>query len=182
MYRIVALVGESGCGKDYAASALVEKYPHLFHQVIPDTTRPKRDYEIDGLHYNFITSKKFAEYVLDGTMLEATCFNDNWYYGTNKNSLVENRINLVILNPIGLERIKENTNIKVYSIYIQTFPIGRLMKCLQREGSPNCHEICRRFLADEEMFKNFNGDINIRNNYTEEFIDRLLDKIGEITW
>lgn len=182
MYKIIALMGESGCGKDYAVASLVEKFPHLFHQVIQDTTRPKRDYEINGLNYNFISIEDFAGYVLDGTMLEASCFNDDWYYGTNKNSLVENRINLAVINPIGLERLKENADVKVYSIYIETFPIIRLMKCLQREAKPDCHEVCRRFLADEEMFKNFKGDINIRQTYTEEFIDRLLDKISEFTW
>lgn len=187
MYKIIALMGESGCGKDYTANTLTHCYPDKFHKVVADTTRPKRDNEKDGVDYNFISIEDFAGYVLDGTMLEASCFNDNWYYGTNKNYLVEDKINIVILNPIGLERLKENNdeNIKVYSVYIQTEPLKRLTACVLRESNPNCHEICRRFLADEEMFKDFKADLiydhSDRLTYKYE-LEKIVDKILKLEW
>lgn len=186
MYKIIALMGESGCGKDYIATSLTTLYPNAYHRVVADTTRPKRDYEVDGVDYNFISIEDFAGYVLDGTMLEASCFNDNWYYGTNKLSLNENKINIVILNPIGFERLKENNDedIKIYSIYIKTEPLDRLVACLHRESNPDCHEICRRFLADEEMFKDFKPDLTLTNFYSSSPINRKLelDKIFKFEW
>ena len=183
MYKVVALMGESGCGKDFAASAICVARPNKFHKIIMDTTRPPRERERDGIDYNFLDLETFAGYVLDGTMLEATCFNENWYYGTNINSLISDKINVAALNPLGLERLKENKNIQVVSIRIKTDPAFRLKKSLDREDNPNCHEICRRFLADEEMFKNFKADIEIWNDYSYySFIGKLVGKINKITW
>ena len=181
MYRIVALVGESGCGKDYAATMLCNGYDK-FHRVISDTTRPKRSYETDGVHYHFTGVGEFAKEVMNGNMLEATCYNGNWYYGTNITSLDENKINIAVLNPEGITRLQEDDRVKVIPIRIETNPVDRLMSVLEREAEPNCHEICRRFLADEEMFKLFDCATKVFNNYDGNLLDNLLDKINEITW
>lgn len=187
MYRIIALVGESGCGKDYAASALCDSYDK-FHKVISDTTRPKRDYETDGVDYHFISIAEFAQEVLNENMVEATHYNGDWYYGTNINSLDENKINIAILNPEGILQLQEDIRVKVIPIRIKTNPVDRLISVLEREENPDCHEICRRFIADETTFFKYNDkefyvyDNEVFNNYDNNFLDNLLDKINEITW
>ena len=100
-YKLIVFMGESGCGKDCAASYLCSRYPEVFHRVIPHTTRPRRDGERDGVDYHFIDIGTFAGYVLEGTMLEATCFNEDWYYGTNIESFDSSKINIAIINPDG---------------------------------------------------------------------------------
>lgn len=181
MYKIVALIGESGCGKDYAASTLCTSYD-IFHKVISDTTRPKRDYEIDGVDYHFTSVAEFAKEVMNGNILEATLYNENWYYGTNIQSLDEDKINIAVLNPEGIMRLQEDSRVKVIPIRIETNPVDRLMNVLERETEPNCHEICRRFLADEKMFQSFDCATKVFNNYDANLLDNLLDKINEITW
>ena len=79
MYKVLALFGPSGAGKDtiqkwYASHADI-------HEIVSATTRPPREYEQDTVDYYFLTEEEFTDKVLDGSMLEVTSFR-GWYYGT----------------------------------------------------------------------------------------------------
>ena len=75
MIKIVALFGPSCAGKDTIAKHLKAEMDNT-HEIISCTTRPKRDYEQDGVDYYFLTNEEFTQKVLDGSMLEATSFRD----------------------------------------------------------------------------------------------------------
>ncbi|MDV5212124.1 guanylate kinase, partial [Acinetobacter baumannii] len=49
----VLLSGTTCSGKTTIADALTEKYG--FNRIVTTTSRPKREGEVDGLHYHFIT-------------------------------------------------------------------------------------------------------------------------------
>ena len=152
-YQVLAFMGKSGSGKDFTANYLWDKAPYKFHKVVSCTTRPMRDNEIEGRDYHFIDVGTFAEKVLDGSMLEATCYNETWYYGTCADYLNPDKINVAVLNPEGIERLADNKNIELKVFYVKSISDKeRLIRTLTREMDPNCHEICRRYLADEEMF------------------------------
>ena len=53
----VLLSGTTCSGKTTIADALTEKYG--FNRIITTTSRPKREGEVDGLHYHFITQTEF---------------------------------------------------------------------------------------------------------------------------
>ena len=98
--NIVALFGKAGAGKDTIQRLLIQ---HLVNtqNIISNTTRPKRDYEKDGIDYHFLSVEDFAKKVLNGEMLEATNFN-NWFYGTSIDSLNKDKINVGVFNPAGI--------------------------------------------------------------------------------
>lgn len=175
-YQILAFMGKSGSGKDFTAKYLWNKAPYKFHKVVSCTTRPPRDNEVDGKDYHFIDTSSFAEHVLDGSMLEATCYNNNWYYGTCADYLNSNKINVAVLNPEGIRRLAENENVELKVYYVDVFDDKqRLIRILTRERIPDCHEVCRRFLADEEMFEKIN-DIDFTwlwNSYDDEYTANL---------
>ena len=60
--KFIALVGASATGKSTVERILQEEYG--FHRCISMTTRPKRDYEIDGEDYYF-TTKEDIDYTID---------------------------------------------------------------------------------------------------------------------
>ena len=191
-YKVIAIMGKSGSGKDWTASYLCGQYPNLFHKVIPDTTRPPRDYEEDGQDYYFISSAEFAEEVLNGNMLEATCYKNNWYYGTNITSLDEEKINIAVMNPEGIERLSSDKRVDLIPILISSHPKARLMQSLTRETNPDCKEICRRYLADEKQFEDLYRDYGIDKYYSvwnsydtnyKVYIDDLINiKFANMTW
>lgn len=191
-FKVIALMGKSGSGKDWTASYLCEQYPNLFHKVISDTTRPIRDCEQDGVDYYFIDAAEFASEVLNGNMLEATCYNGNWYYGTNITSLDENKVNVAVMNPEGVSRLSTDPRVDLIPILITSNPRERLMQTLTRENHPDCTEICRRFLADEKDFEDLYRDYDIDkyysvwNSYTTDYkvyLDQLITiKFDRCTW
>ena len=162
-YKVLALFGESGNGKDYIQRELIRLFPDQTKGIVSCTTRPRRDYEVDGKDYYFMTVSVFGEKVLNGTMLEATCFND-WFYGTAIEELECNKINIGVFNVEGIRCLISDSRLDVIPIYITASPKTRLMRALKREDNPDCHEICRRFLADEQDFADLDFDYIIFDN------------------
>lgn len=147
---IIALFGKSGAGKDFLKKELI-KNSDIFKEVINYTTRPKRDYEENGKNYYFTDPDTFAKKILDGSMIEASVFN-NWLYGTSIENLDKDKINVGVFNINAIECLLENDRLKVYPILIEARNKIRLERLLKREKDPNCKEICRRFLKDEGDF------------------------------
>ena len=58
-YKIIALFGEAGSGKDYIQKAVMRTIwgKTHFNQIISCTTRPPREGEKDGVDYHFISNK-----------------------------------------------------------------------------------------------------------------------------
>ena len=150
MKRIVALFGPSGCGKDTIKKSILDNNPR-WNNIIPCTTRPKREGEQEDINYHFLTEEQFAQEVLNGEMIEATSFND-WFYGTQMSSLKDGVINIGIFNLNSLEILFETPDFAILPVFVAVSNKERLLRALEREECPNCTEICRRFLADEKDF------------------------------
>lgn len=147
--KIVALFGPSSCGKDTVKKSILKNT--MWHDIIPTTTRPMRENETQGKEYHFVSNEEFTHQVLDGSMIEATCFKD-WFYGTNIKDISETGINIGIFNPEGLEIVLSNAQFNVLPVFIKVDAKTRLLRSINREGNPDYTEICRRFLADEQDF------------------------------
>lgn len=177
MYKIIGLVGPSGCGKDCGARYLSNKHPNKYHYVKLSTTRPQRDKEDDG--YIFMNAEQFLKQILNGDMLSAQEFN-GWYYGLSKDTLVEDKINIIPMNSEMVAQMTEE-NRKDYDlkiIYITTYDKERLIHVLKREEKPDCKEVCRRFLADITDYEKNNLLWNscyamIENHYDANFLLNL---------
>lgn len=77
---LVIVSGPSGVGKDSVIEALrAEPRVPDYHYVVTCTTRPRRAYEVDGVHYRFLTREAFAALQGAGELLEANEVHGNWY-------------------------------------------------------------------------------------------------------
>ncbi len=72
----------SGTGKTSLVKSLLEMMPNLYVS-ISHTTRPKRAYETDGIHYHFVEKNEFESLIQTNQFLEYATVFDN-YYGTSK--------------------------------------------------------------------------------------------------
>ena len=189
MYKVIALIGEAGSGKDTLMQSVLAKTDKL-HEIISCTTRPPREGEVDGVNYHFLTGEQFGQKVLNGEMLEATCFND-WFYGTQMSSLKDNAINIGIFNLNGLEILLETPDFVILPVFIAVSNKERLLRTLEREESPNCTEICRRFLADEKDFSQLSSsfphntlifDNELRNPSSLYLGESIVEVAENISW
>lgn len=77
---LVIVSGPSGVGKDSVIEALRrEPRDPDYHYVVTCTTRPRRRYEVDGVHYHFLEPAEFARLRDAGELLEANEVHGNWY-------------------------------------------------------------------------------------------------------
>ena len=173
-YKIIALFGKSGAGKDTVQKWIVSNLSNI-NEIISCTTLPPRDNETDGIDYHFIDLPVFTQMVLDGKMLEATEFN-NWFYGTTINSLDINKINVGTFNITGIECLLQDSRLDILPIYIVANDKERLLRSLLRESLPDCKEICRRFFADEKDFANIGFKYDYYLNCNDKDISKILEQ------
>jgi guanylate kinase len=65
--------GTSGAGKDTVVQALIERFEtsdHPVHRIVTATTRPKRENEVDGVDYIFVSKQEFAAMIANDDLLE----------------------------------------------------------------------------------------------------------------
>lgn len=164
MVKIIAIIGEAGSGKDYLVKTIANKDVEIFNEIIPCTTRPKRESEREGVNYYFLSLSQFEEYQAEGKMLETTSFK-NWKYGTLLNSLNKDKINIGVFNPEGVIQLLDNNKIQIKVYRLLVNPRERLLRQLQRETNPDVDEIVRRYQTDNIDFKHIGIDtIDLINN------------------
>lgn len=86
-------------------------------------------------------------------IIEYFTFND-WYYGTAKSEILPDRINVITVDSFRAETlVLQCPEVDAIAVWVKTADKTRLLRNLKRESSPNCKEICRRFLADLQDYK-----------------------------
>ena len=177
--KIIAFFGPSAAGKDTLAHKLYEMCPDTSHWIVSHTTRPPRDYEIDGKDYHFVTVEQFTQMILNYEMMEATSYRD-WFYGTAYDSLSDDKINIGVFNLEGIKCIIEDNSLDVLPVYVQASDKTRLQRSLQREENPDCDEICRRFMADKKEFQFIEFEHYVLSNEEGDNVETALKALLDI--
>ena len=174
-YKIIALIGEAGAGKDSVMREVVNRCPGL-HEIVSCTTRPPREGEQHGVNYFFLTNEQFAERVINGQMFESTIFND-WCYGTSVDSVDESVVNIGVFNPEGIEILSHEPQVELTVYYIHATSKTRLIRQLNREENPDVDEIIRRYKADREDFWDLEFEYQVLPNDTRDDFERAVKTI-----
>ena len=171
MYKIIAIMGKAGSGKDALLQCVLQTDPTL-HEIISCTTRPRREGEVNGVNYFYCTPGDFTNKIYKHEMLEYTVFN-NWYYGTSYDSVKENVINVGVFNPAGVRSLITRADVDVKIFFLDVDDKTRLLRQLKREQHPNVDEIIRRYSTDKEDFKDIWKDFNIIPLHNDNLKDLL---------
>lgn len=87
--KVITLTGSSASGKDFLLNEILKDNKGV-KPVISVTTRPKRDGEVDGVDYKFISIEEFSRLLSAKEMIEFREYNTVegvWYYGVSKDSI-----------------------------------------------------------------------------------------------
>jgi guanylate kinase len=151
MYNIIALMGESGSGKDTVLKETLIQYPDL-HKIITSTSRPKREKEINGVNYFYYSDEEFFKKIYNNEMIDYQIFN-NWHYGTELKALDENK------PAEEIKQISEDLQQKMFSISQQAY------EQVQKEEAQASSEGSE---AQQNSSDNNNDDDVIDAEYTKE--------------
>lgn len=193
MGKIYCVMGKSSTGKDTIYSRLMSQKDFNLKKIVPYTTRPIREGEVDGESYHFCTEDQLAKLEESGKIIELRAYDTAygiWKYFTVNDGQIELDKNSYML--IGT--LEAYTKIREYfgkeavvPIYIEVEDGERLQRALNRERaetSPKYDELCRRFLADSEDFseENLNKaqiDVRFENSQLEDTIEKIKEYINE---
>lgn len=182
---MIVLLGESGSGKSTVMKRFIERYPE-FHTVIPYTTRPKRDGEIDGIDYRFVSIEVFEKRTsgrFENRFLNIVEYN-GWKYGTLiKDYLDDYEHKIAICTPNEFRWLSTFAEIEgkpeINSFYIFVPRRDRLIKILQRGDNPD--EAYRRNLSEIGQFDGVEGEVHsfIYNPGYEKSVDEIVEFIHD---
>uniref|UniRef100_A0ABM5FW47 Disks large homolog 2 isoform X4 n=1 Tax=Pogona vitticeps TaxID=103695 RepID=A0ABM5FW47_9SAUR len=145
--------------KDRINDDLISEFPDKFGSCVPHTTRPKRDYEVDGRDYHFVISREQMEKdIQEHKFIEAGQYNDN-LYGTSVQSVrfVAERGKHCILDVSGnaIKRLQA----------AQLYPIAMFIK--PKSWEP-LMEMNKRF-TEEQAKKTYDRAMKLEQEFGEYF-------------
>lgn len=159
----IVICGKSASGKDYLKNKFMKN--SWCNYAAPYTTRPRRNGEIDGVDYNFISKDEFKDMISHGLFACWNCYND-WYYGITDSQF--NASNLFIMTPEYIAQLSKTNRSMCHIIYVDAPYNVRYDRLVNRNHENDDNEwsdrIERRMEADERQFKDFTDyDIRIKD-------------------
>lgn len=181
----IIITGEMGTGKDFILNKIVQHFNVT--RSITDTTRPIREGEVDGIHYNFRTLEEFEQDMAIGRYMEVQSYQTaygTWLYGSRFNRITNDSI--IILDAEGAETYKQHIPFTIHihlSVWDET---ERFYRSLARLGDScnitDVEEVYRRINKDKNKFKGIEEKTpfvvpQIYNDTTVDLVFSILDSM-----
>ncbi|XP_052739458.1 disks large 1 tumor suppressor protein isoform X4 [Bicyclus anynana] len=144
--------------KDRINDDLISEFPDKFGSCVPHTTRPRRDYEVDGRDYHFVGSREQMERDIQNHLfIEAGQYNEN-LYGTSVASVreVAEKGKHCILDVSG-NAIKRLQVAQLYpiAIFIKPKSVESIMEMTKRMTEDQAKKTYERALKMEQEFAEY---------------------------
>ncbi|MCQ2537963.1 MAG: guanylate kinase [Lachnospiraceae bacterium] len=189
MGKIYTVMGKSATGKDTVYKRLVERFDGRFKEVVMYTTRPIRAGEKDGVEYHFVSIPEKEKMDAEGKIIEIrrydTVYGPWWYFTADDGQIdLSSGDYMMITTLAGYENLrdyfgKEN----VIPIYTDIDSYTRLHRAVERENRqkvPNFSEVCRRYLADEDDFRESELErLGVTKRFINDDLNRCLEEIAD---
>jgi len=179
---LVIVSGPSGVGKDTVISSLclIPTEPERYF-VITCTTRPRRDYEVDGVHYHFMSHEAFTEKRDAGGFLEANLVHGHWY-GTPRDqvraALAAGRDAILKIDVQGAAVVKQKVP-EALLVFLVPPSLEDLFSRLQARATESADELdIRQRNAALELARQEDYDHVVLNETGE--IARTVARVDEI--
>ncbi|KAG5876450.1 hypothetical protein JTB14_031135 [Gonioctena quinquepunctata] len=180
--RPVVLIGPPNIGRHELRQRLMED-SERFAAAIPHTSRARKENEVDGQDYHFITRAQFEADILSRKFVEHGEY-EKAYYGTSLDAIrsVVNSGKICVLNlhPQSL-KILRTSDLKPYVVFVAPPSLEKLRQKKIRNGESYKEEELKDTIEKaremEEKYGHF-FDLIIINNDTERAYHQLLNEIN----
>lgn len=189
MNKLFYVMGKSSSGKDTIYKKIIEFDDIKLKTVVGYTTRPMRDGEREGNEYFFVSRKKYDDMCKKNIVIENRDYNTVhgiWSYFTADDGQIDlQKNNYIMIGTLeAYEKIRNYYgNEKIIPLYIEVDDGERLSRALEREKQqrePKYAELCRRYLADSDDFKEENlKKCGIIKRYNNEDLSTCISEICE---
>ena len=176
---MLVLCGASGTGKDTLLKKLVGQYG--YRRLVTYTTREKREGEVNGIDYHFVSPQMFHELCDKNFFAETTSYDvangEVWECGTAAKDIKDDTI--VILNPHGLKELKKDKSLNIVAFHLFA-SYGEIWNRLRKRGD-HSDEAARRMETDKKDFEDINEYVDFSINTDGRYsVDEMADLINQI--
>lgn len=155
MQSKVIILGSGASGKDFLSKRFQERG---FVKSVSYTTRPKREGEIDGVDYHYISEEEFHRMTQQDMWHEMDCYR-GWYYGSTKADF--EKCNLFIKTPEGMAKMNPKDRARCFVLFLDIPEEVRRKRLEERNDSDSVE---RRLEADRKAFDNYSDyDLKIED-------------------
>lgn len=180
---LVVISAPSGGGKSTVIRRLLERGDSRFSYSTSMTTRPRRENEVDGKDYIFVSEDEFSRRIENGDFVEWAIVHDH-YYGTPKESiermLAEGRTVLLDIDVQGGLELKRHYKDRAFLIFIMPPNLQALEQRLRNRNTESEEEVSRRLAAvPREIEYAAQYDKIVVNENLEETVSRVMELIDK---
>ena len=141
------------------------------------TTRAKREFEKEGVHYYFVSEEQFRSNIENDLMLEYAQYGSN-YYGTPvgpiRDLLEKGRTVILNIEVTGGKNVRRLLP-QAIEIFVAPPSLEELERRLYERGSESPEEILKRMnIAKEEMNHSCDYDYIVVNDELTEAVDDVM--------
>ncbi|MFM9007493.1 MAG: guanylate kinase [Bacteroidota bacterium] len=184
-HRLVLFCGPSGSGKTTIVHHLMKVFPAMRFS-ISATTRPRRDNEVDGRDYFFLSESDFRSRLDKGDFLESEEVYPGRFYGTLRSEveriLNDGHIALFDVDVVGGLQIKKHFGPQLLDVFVMPPSIDELHRRLVTRATETEESLMRRLgKAEKEMQYAFrfshvivNSDLDKAQAEAEQLVRQFL--------
>ncbi len=174
--NLIIISGTTCAGKGTVIKKLLEKHNDLVLSV-SYTSREKREHEVDGVDYYFVSQEEFEKKIANDEFLEYAQVHYGCYYGTPKKEILtqlETGKDVILeIDVQGAKQIKEKFP-ETILIFIMAPSMEEVKRRIKMRGDENNEQIISRF-------KVAYNEINQVNNYNYVVVnDDLQESVRKV--
>lgn len=189
MGKIFCVMGKSATGKDTIYQKLLHENELQLQRIIPYTTRPIREGEVEGREYHFCMETDVERLEAEGKIVELRAYDTVYgiwkYFTVNDGNIQLERENYLLIGTLeAYVKIRDYFGEEnVVPIYIEVEDGERLLRAISREKEqdvPKYEEMCRRFLADAKDFSEENlKNAGIEKRFLNQSLSTTLEEVEQ---
>jgi guanylate kinase len=169
--KILIITAPSGAGKTSVTTHLLQLFPQLGFSVSA-ATRQKRDNEVNGVDYYFMTLEEFQQKIKNNEFIEWEMVYEGKYYGTLKSELErlwnDNKVPVLDIDVKGAIHVQQQFPEKTLSIFIEPPSIDELKKRLQGRGTETKESL-------EARINKASFEISFKHSFSHTIVNNDLD-------
>ncbi len=174
--NLIIISGTTCAGKGTVIKKVIENHNDI-ELSISYTSRPKREHEVDGVDYYFVTQSEFEEKIKNDEFLEYAQVHYGAYYGTPKKEIQQKLDSgkdvILEIDVQGAKQVKEKFP-ETILIFIMAPSMEEVKRRIKMRGDENNEQIISRF-------KVAYNEINEYNNYNYVVVnDDLSEAVKKV--
>lgn len=185
--KLVIFTAPSGAGKTTIVKHLLSRLDNFAFSVSA-TSRPKRDYEVEGQHYYFLSPTEFRRRIENDEFMEWQEVYDGQYYGTLKSEIEKlwdaGKHIIFDIDVKGAYNLKQNYTGHALAIFVKPPSTEILYERLRKRGTETPESFRKRVkratleLSYEDKFDYvlLNDDLQQAVNEAEQVVLDYLNR------